>query len=239
VSCRLLTRLHLASFLQTRITYLRCSPALSRLLSSLHAVKPLYTARHHRGSGPVTGHPVTSRSARADSEYLARLAQANPGPFPGHIPARLRPLEYWQNTRPRLGPTLIPASNHCTSHGADHSNTTGTWLHPTRARARHRSPRRRTQQATEEVRCGYYNKAYVGARLKLYVQRPGTLELSYAGRDSHTMAPAVWHTVPSGRRTCWVRTPSDRHRTARCPHTCGRAYPSTYIFEPRPKAQVA
>ena len=55
-----------------------------------------------------------------------------------------------------------------------------------------RSPRRRTQQATEGVRCGYYDEAYVGARLKLYVQR--TLELSYAGRDSHTMAPAVWHT---------------------------------------------
>ena len=69
VSCRLLTRSHLASFLQTRITYLRCSPARSRRPSSLHAVKPLYTARHPRGPGPVTGHPVTSRSARADSEY--------------------------------------------------------------------------------------------------------------------------------------------------------------------------
>jgi hypothetical protein len=41
----------MASFLQTRITYLRCSPALSRRPSSLHAVKPLYTARHPRGPG--------------------------------------------------------------------------------------------------------------------------------------------------------------------------------------------
>ncbi len=42
----------------------------------------------------------------------------------------------------------------------------------------------RTQQATEGVHHGYNDKAYVGARVKLYVQR--ALELSYAGRESHT-----------------------------------------------------
>ncbi len=42
----------------------------------------------------------------------------------------------------------------------------------------------RTQQATEGVHQGYNEKAYVGARVKLYVQR--ALELSYAGRESHT-----------------------------------------------------
>ena len=68
----------------------------------------------------------------------------------------------------------------------------------------------RTQQAKGGVRCCYYDKTYVGARLKLYVQQ--TLELSYTGRESHTMAPAVCHTVPSCRRTCWVRTPSASHR---------------------------
>ena len=68
-----------------------------------------------------------------------------------------------------------------------------------------KSPKLRTQQATEGGRRGYYDKAYVGARLKLYVQR--TLERSCKGRESHTMAPAVWHKVQSCRRTCWVRTP--------------------------------
>ena len=42
----------------------------------------------------------------------------------------------------------------------------------------------RTQQATEGVRRGYNDKAYVGAHVKLYVQR--ALELSYAGRESRT-----------------------------------------------------
>jgi hypothetical protein len=43
-----------------------------------------------------------------------------------------------------------------------------------------------TQQGTEGARCCYNDKAYVGARVtgKLYVQR--ALELSYAGRESHT-----------------------------------------------------
>jgi len=95
-----------------------------------------------------------------------------------------------------------------------------------------RCPRMRTQQATEGVRRGYHHKAYVGARLKLYVQR--TLELSCTGRESHTMAPAVWHRPVGGP----AGFEPHRHRTATCPHTCGRACPSTYIFEPRPKAQV-
>ncbi len=43
---------------------------------------------------------------------VAHLAQANSDPFPGHIPARLRPLGYRQNTR--LGPTRILASSHVT-----------------------------------------------------------------------------------------------------------------------------
>jgi hypothetical protein len=39
-----------------------------------------------------------------------------------------------------------------------------------------------------------------------------TLEHSCTGRESHTMAPAVWHTVPSCRMTHWIRTPLVSHR---------------------------
>ncbi len=60
------------------------------------------------------------------------MAKANSDPFPRHIPARLRPLGYRQNTR--LGPTRILAS----SHDADHNNTAGTGIHPARARTRPR-----------------------------------------------------------------------------------------------------
>ena len=101
------------------------------------------------------------------------------------------------------------------SHDADHCNTAGTGSPGYIPRARvhvpagqaqlPKSPKLRTQQATERVRRCYYDKVYVGARLKLYVQR--TLERSCTGSASHTTAPAVWHTVPSCRRTCWVRTP--------------------------------
>jgi hypothetical protein len=56
------------------------------------------------------------------------------------------------------------------------------------------SPKLRTQQAKGGVRRGYYDKTYVGARLKLYVQR--TLEHSCTGRESHTTAATVWHTLP-------------------------------------------
>ncbi len=137
MSCRLLTRSHLASFLQTRTIYLRRYPARSRRPSSLHAVKLLYTVRHPRGSRQVTGHPVTPRSARADSEY--------------RWPTWLRP------TRIRSPVTSLPVlgSGHSdtgrthgsgrlgsqrpvTSHDADHSNTAGTGIHPARARARPR-----------------------------------------------------------------------------------------------------
>ncbi len=219
VSCRLLTRPHFptdsVSFLQTRITYLRCSPARSRWPSSLHAVKPLYIARHPRGTGPVTGHPVTSRSARAESEY--------------RWPTWLRP------TRIRSPVTSLLGSGHSDtgriqaradsdpSVQSRHMTLTTTtppgpgYIPPARMHApagqaqSSRCPRMRTQQATEGVRRGYHDKAYVGARLKLYVQR--ALELSYTGRASHTMAPAVWHTVTSCRNTCRVRTPpSASHR---------------------------
>ena len=147
---------------------------------------------------------------------MAHSAQANSDPFSGHIPARLRPLGLpaehtaWANSDPNVqsrhmtlttatppGPGYIPPAR----------------VHDPAGQAQsYRSPRPRTQQATAGVRRSYYDKAYVGARLKLYVQR--TLELSYIGRESHTMAPAVWHTVQSCWRTCWVRTPSASHGDA-------------------------
>ena len=210
-------RSHLASFLEIRIRYLRRSPARSRRPSSLHAVKPLYTARYPRGPG-------RSRATRSPPDRL--------GPTRSTWPAWLRP------TRVRSPVTSLLGSGHSNTgrtHGsgrlrsqcpitARHMGlTTATppgpgYIPPARVHApagqaqSSRSPRRRTQQATEGVRCGYYDEAYVGARLKLYVQR--TLERSCTGRESHTTAPDVWHRVPSRsyRRTCWVRTPSASHR---------------------------
>jgi hypothetical protein len=143
---------------------------------------------------------------------VAHSAQADSDPFPGHIPARLRPLGLPAEHRDGSG--RLGSQRTVTSHDADHSDTAaGTGIYPARARgssSRTNPIVRKTQQAKGGVRRGYYDKAYVGARPKLYVQR--TLEHSCTGRESHTTAPAVWHTVPSCRRTCWVRTPSASHR---------------------------
>ncbi len=241
MSCRLLTRSPLASSLETRITYLRSSPALS-----LRALVPSrgQTALHRpapSGSGPVTGHPVTSRSDRADSEYRW------PTWFrPTWIRFRSHPCsaQATRITGRTHGSGRLGSQRPVTSHDADPSNTAGLGCIPT-ARVHapagqaqsSRSPRLRTQQATEGIRRGYYDKAYVGARLKLFVQR--TLELNYTGCESHTM---VWR-PQFGTQRRPVGGPAGfephRHRTATCPHTCGSTCPTTYISEPRPKAQVA
>ncbi len=103
---------------------------------------------------------------------MAHSAQANSDPFSGHIPARLRPLglpaertaradsdpsvqsrHMTLTTATPLGPGYIPPARVHAPAGQAHSS---------------KSPKLRTQQATEGVRCGYYDKAYVGAR-----DRPG------------------------------------------------------------------
>ncbi len=80
VSCRLLTSSH----------HSLDSPALQLLLHSDAAHRsrlghgaPLYTARHPLGPWPVTGSPVTSRLAWADSDTgAAHPAQADSDPLP-------------------------------------------------------------------------------------------------------------------------------------------------------------
>jgi hypothetical protein len=141
---------------------------------------------------------------------VAHSAQANSDPFPGHIPARLRPLGLPAEHTARANSDPSVQSRHMTLTSATPPGP--GYIPPARVHApagqaqSSKSHKLRTQQATEGVRRGYYDKAYVGARLKLYVQR--TLERSCTGCESHTTVPAVWHTVPSCRRTCWVRTPS-------------------------------
>ncbi len=137
------------------------------------------------GSGPITGHHVTSRSARADSEYR----------WPTWLrPTRIRspvtsllgsghriPAEY--TARADLDPSV--QSRHMTLTTATppgSGNIPPARVHAPAGQAQSsKSPKLRTQQATEGVRHGYYDKAYVGARVKLYVQR--TLERSCTGRE--------------------------------------------------------
>ena len=169
---------------------------LSRGQTALHRPAP---SGVRAGHGPP-GHLPIGSGRLGVTVPVARLAQANPGPFPGHILARLTESGH-SNTGRTHGSGRLRSQ--CPITARHMALTTATppgpgYIPPARVHAptgqaqSSRSPRRRTQQATEGDRCGYYDEAYVGARLKLYVQR--TLELSYAGRDSHTMAPAVWHT---------------------------------------------
>jgi hypothetical protein len=140
------------------------------------------------------------------------LAQTNSDPFPGHIPARLRPLGSAAEHTARADSDPSVQSRHMTL-------TTATppgpgYIPPARVHApaargqaqSSKSPMLRTQQATEGVRRCYYDTAYVGARLKLYVQR--TLERSCTGRATQ------WRPLfgTQCRPTCWVRTPSASHR---------------------------
>ncbi len=78
----------------------------SRGQTALHRPAP---SGVRAGHGPPGHLPIGSGRLGVP---VAHLAQANSDPFPGHIPARLRPLGYWQNTR--LGPTRILASSHVT-----------------------------------------------------------------------------------------------------------------------------
>jgi hypothetical protein len=172
VSCRLLTRSHLASFLETRITYLlhgHCCPS-PFMRSNRSGVRA--------GHGPPGHLPICSGRFGVP---VAHSAQANSDPFPGHmthIPALLRPLGlpveqraradpdpsvHWQSCHMTLitatppGPGYIPPARvHAPAGQAQSSKSPG---------------KLRTQQATEGVRRGYYDKVYVVARLKLYIQR--------------------------------------------------------------------
>ncbi len=167
---------------ETRITYLRRSPARSRRPSSLHTVKPLSTARHPRGSGPVTSHPVTSRSARADSEY--------------RWPTWLRP------TRIRSPITSLLGSGHSdtgrthgsgrlgsqrpvTLHDADHSNTAGTGIHPARARARTSGASPIVQKSQAEDPAGNRRSSSPPLRQGLRWSTPQALRSAGPGAQLH------------------------------------------------------
>jgi hypothetical protein len=121
------------------------------------------------GSVPRS-HPCSAKATRIPAEHTAR-ADSDPSVQSHHMTL---------TTTTPPGPGYIPPARVHAPAGQAQSSI---------------CPRLRTQQATAGVRRGYHDKAYVEARLKLYVQR--TLALSYTGRESHTMAPAVWHTVPS------------------------------------------
>jgi hypothetical protein len=141
-------------------------PALSRRTSSPHAVKPLYTARHPPGSGPVTGRPVTSRLAWADSDtgggpFCSGLL----GSVPGSIPARLRLTQITGGT---LGPGRLGSQRPVASHDADHSGPTGLGPCPSREPARFDSTDANgimSQDVDQHSRCGvrgcYYAKNHL------------------------------------------------------------------------------
>jgi hypothetical protein len=78
----------------------------SRGQTALHCPVP---SGVRAGHGPPGHLPIGSGRLGVP---VAHLGQANSDPFPGHIPARHRPLGYRQNTR--LGPTRILASSHVT-----------------------------------------------------------------------------------------------------------------------------
>ena len=95
------------------------------------AVTPLYIARHPPGPGPVTGHPVTSRSGRADSEYRGPLGSGRLGirPRSHPCPARADSDYRWIVGSGRLG-----SQRPVTSHDADYSGPTGSGNLPSRVR---------------------------------------------------------------------------------------------------------
>ncbi len=186
MSCRLLTRPHLAHFLQTRTIFLRCSwhghggprpftrsnrfqvtpPGTLGGSGRLRATRsppdrlgPTRSTGGPLGSGQLgsvpLSHPCSAQATRIPAEHTAR-ADSDPS-------VQSRHMKLTTTTPP--GPGYIPPAHVHAPAGQAQSS---------------RHPRMRTQPATEGVRCGHYDKAYVGARIKLYVQR--TLELSYTGR---------------------------------------------------------
>ena len=168
------------------------------------------TAHRFTPPGTLRG-PGRSRAARSRPVWLG------PTRIPAR-PTRLRPTQtrsrchpcpaqadsdHRQSTRLRPTRTQRPAA----SHDAGHSGFTG----PGPALPRACSPHSDRPNCTKSpdgpvcrggVRGCYYDKFLLDA------QQGWTVP----GRESHTTAPAVWHTVPSCRRTSWVRTPSASHR---------------------------
>jgi hypothetical protein len=162
---------------------------------------------------------------------VAHSAQANSDPFSGHIPARLRPLGLpaehtaWADSDPSV------QSHHMTL-------TTATppgpgYIPPARVHApagqaqSSKSPNLRTQQATEGVHRGYYDKAYVGARPKLsdmYVVGPARPQVC-----GHVAVRCRWGLNPAGPQTGRHCVPnSNRHCVRLSP--CATAQPSDYVL---------
>jgi len=168
------------------------------------------TAHRFTPPGTLRG-PGRSRAARSRPVWLG------PTRIPAR-PTRLRPTQtrsrchpcpaqadsdHRQSTRLRPTRTQRPAA----SHDAGHSGFTGPGLALPRACSPHSDrPNCTKSQGGPVCRGGvrgcYYDKFLLDA------QQGWTVP----GRESHTTAPAVWHTVPSCRRTSWVRTPSASHR---------------------------
>ncbi len=86
---------------------------------------------------------------------------------------------------------------------AGHSGFSGQGLALPRACSPHSDRSNSTKSQGETVRRRGVRGCYYDKNL-LDAQRGRTAP----GQESHTTAPAVWHTVPSCRRTSWVRTPS-------------------------------
>jgi hypothetical protein len=145
---------------------------------------------------------------------LANSDLCNSDPFSGHIPALLRPLGVPAEHTAQANSDPSVQSRHMTL-------TTATppgpgYIPPARVHApagqaqSSKSPKLRTQQATEGVRRGrYYDKAYVEARLKLYVQR--TLERSCTARclvHSAVLSNGLLGSNPTSIAPLRVHTPA-------------------------------
>jgi hypothetical protein len=75
-----------------------------------------------------------------------------------------------------------------------------------------RSPRMLTQQAQKEFVAATTTRPALKHVSSSTCSGPWSSVTQGVSRTQ--MAPAVWHTVPSFRRTCWVRTPSASHGDA-------------------------
>jgi hypothetical protein len=214
---------------------------------------PLYTTRYPPGPGTVTGHQVISRPTRADSDTGGPLGSGRLGSVPRshHDPCSARPAEHL--ARADSDPSV--QSRHMTlTTAAPPGRDTSP---PARVRATAAPPGRDTfppvrvratagQAPIVEMyhaadpagqdgdRPCHYAKAYVGARLKLYVPRIGQAVMQGVSRIQ--LRPLFGTPCRPVGGTAGFEP--HLHHIATCSYTRDCACSETTTSEPRPKAQV-
>ena len=165
---------------------------------------------------------------------MAHSARADFDPFPRHILVRLGPTRITCRT---LGSGQLGSQRPVTSHDADYSGSAGsgyispcTCARSSRTEANSQStnvPSCRPSRSKEFVAATtlYYAKAYVGARLKLYVTRTGRAALQSVSsiRRRPLFGTQCRDCRPVGGRAGFN---SHQHCTATCTHTLDCACPS-------------